>query len=43
MGGKANNPGGLAEYDEYVPMVDKAVDVGWEKEMSKPKPSAISG
>jgi len=24
----------LAGYDEYVPMVDKAVDAGWKKQAS---------
>ena len=43
MGGKASNTAGLSEYDEYVPMVDKAVDVGSEKQVLKPKPSAIAG
>ncbi|KAK7280685.1 hypothetical protein RJT34_25752 [Clitoria ternatea] len=29
--GKAAHAGGFSEYDEYVPMVDKAVDVGWKE------------
>ncbi|XP_024030279.1 phosphatidylinositol/phosphatidylcholine transfer protein SFH6 [Morus notabilis] len=29
--GKSSIVGALSDYDEYVPMVDKAVDVGWEK------------
>lgn len=41
--GKASNTGALSEYDEYVPMVDKAVDVGWEKKMSQPNPSVARG
>ncbi|KAL5713302.1 proteasome endopeptidase complex [Ranunculus cassubicifolius] len=28
---------GYPEYDEYVPMVDKAVDAGWKKELSHQK------
>lgn len=41
--GKASNTGALSEYDEYVPMVDKAVDVGWEKKMSQLNPSVARG
>ncbi|XP_027368118.1 phosphatidylinositol/phosphatidylcholine transfer protein SFH8-like isoform X2 [Abrus precatorius] len=29
--GRAGNSGGFSEYDEYVPMVDKAVDIGWKE------------
>lgn len=29
--GKPSIAGALPDYDECVPMVDKAVDVGWEK------------
>ncbi|CAJ1972471.1 unnamed protein product [Sphenostylis stenocarpa] len=29
--GRANPSGGFSEYDEYVPMVDKAVDLGWKE------------
>ncbi|KAK9136306.1 hypothetical protein Syun_015636 [Stephania yunnanensis] len=32
---KAVYPGGLADYDEYIPMVDKAVDAGWKKEVTQ--------
>ncbi|KAK9108906.1 hypothetical protein Sjap_016966 [Stephania japonica] len=32
---KAVYPGGVAEYDEYIPMVDKAVDAGWKKEVTQ--------
>eukprot|EP00262_Sarcandra_glabra_P006751 TRINITY_DN1927_c0_g1_i1.p1 TRINITY_DN1927_c0_g1~~TRINITY_DN1927_c0_g1_i1.p1 ORF type:complete len:627 (-),score=129.38 TRINITY_DN1927_c0_g1_i1:276-2156(-) len=33
----------FSEYDEYVPMVDKAVDVGWKKEVSQQRLSASKG
>ncbi|XP_061356298.1 phosphatidylinositol/phosphatidylcholine transfer protein SFH8-like [Gastrolobium bilobum] len=29
--GKASHAGGISEYDEYVPMVDKTVDVTWKE------------
>ncbi|KAK2660575.1 hypothetical protein Ddye_007108 [Dipteronia dyeriana] len=29
--GKASCVGGFSEYDEYVPVIDKAVDMGWKK------------
>ncbi|XP_020238324.1 phosphatidylinositol/phosphatidylcholine transfer protein SFH8 isoform X1 [Cajanus cajan] len=29
--GKANHSDGFSAYDEYVPMVDKAVDLGWKE------------
>ncbi|KAK1549689.1 hypothetical protein Q3G72_006243 [Acer saccharum] len=29
--GKASCVGGISEYDEYVPVIDKAVDMGWKK------------
>ncbi|BAT82784.1 hypothetical protein VIGAN_03284700 [Vigna angularis var. angularis] len=29
--GKANLSGGFSEYDEFIPMVDKAVDLGWKE------------
>ncbi|KAK9113066.1 hypothetical protein Scep_020585 [Stephania cephalantha] len=32
---KAVYPGGLADYDEYIPMVDKAVDAVWKKEVTQ--------
>ncbi|KAF6144219.1 hypothetical protein GIB67_004892 [Kingdonia uniflora] len=31
---KGNNSGGFSEYDECIPMVDKAVDVGWKNEVT---------
>lgn len=31
---KGNSFSGVGEYDEYVPMIDKAVDVGWKKQVS---------
>lgn len=30
--GKAGFAGNFSGYDEYVPMVDKAVDAGWKKQ-----------
>ncbi|PON93396.1 Cellular retinaldehyde binding/alpha-tocopherol transport [Trema orientale] len=41
--GKAISIGGLSEYDEYVPMVDKAVDMGSEKQASHQNPSVSGG
>ncbi|KAF6154620.1 hypothetical protein GIB67_020127 [Kingdonia uniflora] len=43
IGGKGSKSLVFAEYDEYVPMVDKAVDVGWKKEMSRQKSFAYKG
>lgn len=43
MVSKASNVGGFSEYDEYVPMVDKAVDAGSEKQMSHPNRSISGG
>lgn len=34
VAGKASHPGGLREYDEYVPMVDKAVVVGCKEKQT---------
>ncbi|CAL9201495.1 unnamed protein product [Musa hybrid cultivar] len=34
---------GFPEYDEYVPMVDKAVDGGWKKEISNKRLYASKG
>ncbi|XP_050366521.1 phosphatidylinositol/phosphatidylcholine transfer protein SFH8-like [Argentina anserina] len=31
--GKGSGACGLSEYDEYVPMVDKAVDMGWKQQV----------
>ncbi|XP_062099278.1 phosphatidylinositol/phosphatidylcholine transfer protein SFH6-like isoform X1 [Humulus lupulus] len=39
---KASNTGEISEYDEYVPMVDKAV-IGWEKRNSHQNPSVSGG
>ncbi|XP_022896712.1 phosphatidylinositol/phosphatidylcholine transfer protein SFH8-like isoform X2 [Olea europaea var. sylvestris] len=36
--GTSSSVGNLSGYDEYVPMVDKAVDFGWKKQPSLPKP-----
>ncbi|MED6123869.1 hypothetical protein PIB30_053611 [Stylosanthes scabra] len=33
--GKNSHAGGLSEYDEYVPMVDKTVDVTWKEKKAK--------
>ncbi|XP_010263585.1 PREDICTED: phosphatidylinositol/phosphatidylcholine transfer protein SFH6-like isoform X2 [Nelumbo nucifera] len=40
---KANYTVGFSEYDEYVPMVDKAVDAGWKKQPSFQRPFASKG
>lgn len=32
--GKASHAGGFSEHDEYVPMVDKTVDVGWKEKQA---------
>ncbi|KAI3774795.1 hypothetical protein L1987_49357 [Smallanthus sonchifolius] len=36
--GATSYAGQFSGYDEYVPMVDKAVDSGWKKQPSPPKP-----
>ncbi|XP_024979459.1 phosphatidylinositol/phosphatidylcholine transfer protein SFH8-like isoform X2 [Cynara cardunculus var. scolymus] len=36
--GATSYAGQFSGYDEYVPMVDKAVDSGWKKQPSAPKP-----
>ncbi|CAI9279137.1 unnamed protein product [Lactuca saligna] len=36
--GGTSYAGPFSGYDEYVPMVDKAVDYGWKKQPSSPKP-----
>ncbi|KAD0741468.1 hypothetical protein E3N88_43774 [Mikania micrantha] len=36
--GFASHAGQFSGYDEYVPMVDKAVDSGWNKKPSSPRP-----
>ncbi|XP_048337115.2 phosphatidylinositol/phosphatidylcholine transfer protein SFH8 isoform X1 [Ziziphus jujuba] len=43
--GKASYAGSFLGYDEYVPMVDKAVDACWKKQalIQKPHPSKVSG
>jgi hypothetical protein len=33
----------LSEYDEYVPMVDKAVDMGWKQQVVQQNPLASGG
>ncbi|KAE8716880.1 Phosphatidylinositol/phosphatidylcholine transfer protein SFH4 [Hibiscus syriacus] len=35
--GKTSYAGNFSGYDDYVPMVDKAVDSTWKKQMSTPK------
>ncbi|KAK4276558.1 hypothetical protein QN277_014691 [Acacia crassicarpa] len=39
---KASHSGGFSEYDEYVPMADKAVDVGWKEKQVAPQSSERS-
>uniref|UniRef100_A0A5B6YHS3 Putative Sec14p-like phosphatidylinositol transfer family protein isoform 1 n=1 Tax=Davidia involucrata TaxID=16924 RepID=A0A5B6YHS3_DAVIN len=41
--GKTSYVGSFSGYDEYVPMVDKAVDAGWKKQTSFHKPYASKG
>ncbi|KAL7002751.1 Phosphatidylinositol/phosphatidylcholine transfer protein sfh8 [Sarracenia purpurea var. burkii] len=41
--GKASYGGNFSGYDEYVPMVDKAVDAGWKRQASFQKPYASKG
>lgn len=36
--GKGSSACGLSEYDEYVPMVDKAVDMGWKQQVVQQNP-----
>lgn len=43
MIGSASYAGNFSGYDEYVPMVDKAVDAGWKKQQSVPKSYAPKG
>lgn len=43
VAGKPGYVGSFAGYDEYVPMVDKAVDAGWKKQASLQMPSASKG
>ncbi|KAK4599834.1 hypothetical protein RGQ29_009754 [Quercus rubra] len=43
VAGKGRIAGGFLEYDEYVPMIDKAVDVGCEKQVSRGEPYAFRG
>ncbi|KAG1342821.1 putative Vacuolar protein sorting-associated protein 45 [Cocos nucifera] len=40
---KAPSFSGFPQHDEYVPMVDKAVDAGWKKEVSTQKLSSSKG
>ncbi|KAH9621774.1 hypothetical protein KSS87_016555 [Heliosperma pusillum] len=37
INGKTSYAAGFSGYDEYVPMVDKPVDVGWKKQSFVPK------
>jgi len=42
--GKASHSVGFTEFDENVPMIDKAViDPGWNTEVSNKLPSASKG
>lgn len=41
--GKASYTGSFPGYDEYVPMVDKAVDAGWKKQSLIPGPNSSKG
>ncbi|XP_052203641.1 phosphatidylinositol/phosphatidylcholine transfer protein SFH8-like [Diospyros lotus] len=41
--GGASHASSFPGYDEYVPMVDKAVDAGWKRQASFQKPHASTG
>lgn len=41
--GAASYAANFSGYDEYVPMVDKAVDSGWKRQASLPKPYVSKG
>lgn len=41
--GKPSYAGSFPGYDEYVPMVDKPVDVSWKKQVSLQRPYASKG
>ncbi|XVF01072.1 hypothetical protein REPUB_Repub04eG0056100 [Reevesia pubescens] len=41
--GKTSYAGNFSGYDEYVPMVDKAVDSSWKKQTSLQRPAASKG
>ncbi|MBA0602078.1 hypothetical protein Gorai_002273, partial [Gossypium raimondii] len=41
--GKTSHAGNFSGYDEYVPMVDKAVDASWKKPTSPLMPSGSKG
>ncbi|XP_021892805.1 phosphatidylinositol/phosphatidylcholine transfer protein SFH6-like [Carica papaya] len=41
--GKLSSTVGFSEYDEYVPMIDKPVDVGWKKQVPAEKKYASGG
>ncbi|OVA18763.1 Cellular retinaldehyde binding/alpha-tocopherol transport [Macleaya cordata] len=43
IAGKGSLSSAFLEYDEYVPMVDKAVDAGWKKEVSHQRSFALKG
>lgn len=43
MIGSVNYNGFFSGYDEYVPMVDKAVDAVWKRQASLKKPNASGG
>ncbi|KAI3912175.1 hypothetical protein MKW92_046543 [Papaver armeniacum] len=43
LAGKGSLSGAYLEYDEYVPMVDKAVDFGWKKEIAHQRSFALKG
>ncbi|KAI8533021.1 hypothetical protein RHMOL_Rhmol11G0263800 [Rhododendron molle] len=40
VNGKASYVGSFSGYDEYIPMVDKAVDSVWKRQASSQKPSS---
>jgi len=41
--GKTGYAGNFFGYDEYIPMVDKPVDAGWQKQSSIQKSYSLKG
>ncbi|CAK9178493.1 unnamed protein product [Ilex paraguariensis] len=41
--GMENKAGGFSEWEEYMPMGDKALDAGWKEQVSHQKPNATKG
>ncbi|KAL8129538.1 hypothetical protein V2J09_018693 [Rumex salicifolius] len=43
VAGKGSHAGSFPGYDEYVPMVDKAVDACWKRQSTMPRPAHSKG